>query len=113
MSSTTVTVPSVEYYLSLDQAIRKLAALGTADKIADFLLAEGITGGRGDSKRCPLARWLQREVGYEHIRISYRIRAVFEDYADFSTSIPAPLAEFIENYDQKDLYGFLSGDGIL
>lgn len=43
-------------------AVSKLAEFDHPDKLAEFLRAEGITGLRGNSAECPIARYLTREV---------------------------------------------------
>lgn len=85
----------------------KLAALGSADAIAEFLAAEGISGAlEGVATKCPVAVYFARETGVTpcfgvdswspmHIEPDEESEAGGEPYFD----LPAAVGTFIEGVD--------------
>lgn len=48
---------------ALTGVLDKLATQGSADQVADFFRREGIVGMPSDVTSCPVARYVQRELG--------------------------------------------------
>lgn len=89
-----------------------LGSLGdTPDKIADTLVAAGVTGKRGIAKCCPIARWLQRN-GITDASVGPRDVAVGED-DEGMVELPDPVKVFVENFDLGYGYAALDEGGVV
>lgn len=85
-----------------DKAEHALAVIGrlSADQIADFFKFEGIKGFPITAGQCPIANYLNRELGGRHSICRDSFFASYDDIgSDYSTSIPDSVAHFIQKFD--------------
>lgn len=92
---------------TIKECLDRLAALGTADKIADLLAESNIKGYQGNGFECAIARYIKREVSpgpEEHIGVGgMGVREIRELGDGFCQETlhrnPSAVSEFIRNFD--------------
>lgn len=87
------------YAPKLVAAITRLAECETPDGVAAFLESQGIKGTIGHSTKCPLAVWLQREVGHDNVRVGGATISIPHEGATTKVDIPAVLFAFMLDFD--------------
>lgn len=115
MSVTLPEAPAVDFPLldvpdgipTIQECLDRLAALGTADKIAELLAESNIKGYQGNGFECAIARYIKREVSpgpREHIGVGgngvREIRELGDGYCrETLHRNPSAVSEFIRNFD--------------
>jgi hypothetical protein len=87
-------------------ALLDLATYGTPVAIARHLSGLGITGGRGLSSDCPLARYLTTRVGRETLISGHTAAVHVEGEGWVDTPLPELVAAFVAYFD-GGLYPYL------
>jgi hypothetical protein len=83
--------------LNTQQALDILNGMGkTADEVADFLKAKGITGMKRESAHCPVANYLVSQGGDPRAIIYSHYVPPFDE--DITT--PLPVFDFIITFDE-------------
>lgn len=88
------------YVPKLEAAVAKLSRLETAEEMAQFFKAEGITGQAAHASKCPVAQWLQREIGSPRVRVSATISI---GHANGTTTVmdsPTVVGDFFRAFDK-------------
>lgn len=80
----------------------KLAAQGTPQQIRDYLVREDIKGIRWSSYSCPVARYLNRELGTpRQLRAQVGLIQVALIVENIRVDTPPEVAMFISNFDLR------------
>lgn len=79
-------------------AMDKLASLGCADDVAEYLIAERITGGHSAAS-CPVAMYMRRESGLP-VWIAHSVWGSAQPTRGLrGEPLPAPVKDFVRLYD--------------
>lgn len=85
------------------EVVDKLQVLGSAERIADFFAAEGVTGVRGRVFACPIATYLHRETRRRRMASVTCHWVHAEGDEDSNIRIwDTPVGEFVANFDAGD-----------
>jgi hypothetical protein len=91
---------------SLIDGIGKLVAQGSPRQIALFLTQEGLTGWRHQGYSCPVAKYLNREIGVRQEPLSWNWNVVLVNQVRIavpirgvSLPIPPEIGKFVQEFD--------------
>lgn len=92
----------------LQEYVDQIAAYETSEKIADYLISEGVKGEPQRTGSCALAQWLKKETGSHDISVGgtwardwsvFNVDTTEEQIARDYAVIPANVTQFINDFD--------------
>ena len=90
---------------TIPELLGKLGAIGDPDRIAWYLIDEGIQGTPCNAGSCAIARYLQRETALWGISVGDVSAVIWhsaEESPDEYFELPMVVRDFINNFDQEE-----------
>lgn len=89
-------------YLTVPEALDKLAALGDHHHIATHLAERGVKGACNNPTYCPIAQYLSKETG---VQVEVGLHAAYTHKGAEATGLdwlPDPVSDFIAAFDSRE-----------
>lgn len=90
--------------VTVQQAVDSLAALGTSDDIATYLITHNYTGPRKMAARCPISRYIRDVTGESWVTVGHNwanAPSAMPGYPESgSVQLPENVRAFLTNFDR-------------